>query len=95
MRQAAGLMKQLPAGTVVQISGYADSAGNPTVNTELSQRRANAVRQVLVDAGVNPAMLSAKGYGSSNSLADNGTTEGRSNGRMKNAGATTGASNSA
>jgi len=42
------------------------------------------VRQVLVDAGVNPAMLSAKGYGSSDSLADNGTTEGRSNGRMKN-----------
>lgn len=84
LRQAAGLLKQLPAGTVVQISGYTDSAGNPTVNTELSQRRADAVRQVLVDAGVNPAMLSAKGYGSSDSLADNGTTEGRSNGRMKN-----------
>jgi outer membrane protein OmpA-like peptidoglycan-associated protein len=38
------------------------------------------VRQVLVDAGVNPAMLSANGYGNSDSLANNdGTMEGRSN----------------
>jgi OmpA-OmpF porin, OOP family len=80
LRQAAGLMKQLPAGTVVRISGYTHNAGTPIANTELSQRRANAVRQVLLDAGVNPAMLSAKGYGSSESLANN---NGRSNGRMK------------
>jgi OmpA-OmpF porin, OOP family len=81
LRQAAGLMKELPAGTVVQISGYTDAAGNPTANMKLSQWRANAVRQVLVEAGVNPAMLSAKGYGSPHALAnDNGTTEGRSNG---------------
>jgi len=83
LRQAAGLMKQLPAGTVVQISGYTDTAGNPAANMKLSQRRADAVRQLLVDAGVNPAILSAKGYGSSESLANNVTTEGRSNGRMK------------
>ena len=80
-------MKQLPSGTVIQISGYTHwgythNAGNPTANPNLSQRRANAVRQDLVDAGVNPAMLSAKGYGSSESLATNGTLEGRSNGRM-------------
>jgi len=81
LRQAAGLIKQLPAGTVVQIDGYTDPAGNPTANMKLSQRRADAVREALVEAGVNPAMLSAKGYGES--LADNGTTEGRSNGRKK------------
>jgi len=80
LRQVAGPMKQLPAGTVVRISGYTHNAGRPTTNTELSQRRANAVRQVLVDAGVNPAMLIANGYGSSDSLANNnGTMEGRSN----------------
>jgi OOP family OmpA-OmpF porin len=84
LRQAAGLMKQLPAGTVVQISGYTDGGGNPTANMKLSQQRAEAVRQVLVDAGVIPAMLSAKGYGSSDSLANTkGTTEGRGKGRMK------------
>ncbi|MGA7383482.1 MAG: OmpA family protein [Methylocella sp.] len=81
LRRAAGLIKQMPAGTVVQVSGYTDTAGNPATNMKLSQRRAEAVRQFLVDAGVNPAMLSAKGYGSSESLT-NGTPEGRSNGRM-------------
>jgi OOP family OmpA-OmpF porin len=79
VQQAAGLMKQLPSGTTVRVSGYTDSVGTQAANMRLSQRRAIAVRQVLVDAGVNPAMLSAKGYGSSHSLASkNGTTEGRS-----------------
>jgi OOP family OmpA-OmpF porin len=72
-------MKQLPAGTTVRISGYTDSVGTQAANMRLSQRRANAVRQVLVDARVNPTMLSSNGYGSSHSLASkNGTTEGRS-----------------
>jgi outer membrane protein OmpA-like peptidoglycan-associated protein len=77
-------MKQLPAGTVVWISGYPGGGGNPNANKRLSQRRANAVRQVLVGAGVSPAMLNAKGYASSPSLASNsGTMEGRSSGTMK------------
>jgi outer membrane protein OmpA-like peptidoglycan-associated protein len=77
LQQAA--RKQLSAGTTVLISGYTDSVGTQAANMRLSQRRANAVRQVLIDAGVNPAILSAKGYGSSHSLASkNGTTEGRS-----------------
>ncbi len=85
LRQAAGQMKQLPAGTVVRISGYTHNAGNPTTaDMKLSQRRADTVRQVLVDAGVNPAMLSARGYGSPNSLASkNGTMERRSNSTME------------
>jgi outer membrane protein OmpA-like peptidoglycan-associated protein/uncharacterized protein YidB (DUF937 family) len=79
LQQAAGLMKQSPAGTTVRISGYTDSVGTQAANKRLSQRRANAVRQVLVDAKINPATLSAKGYGSSHSLASKiGTTEGRS-----------------
>jgi OmpA-OmpF porin, OOP family len=81
LQQVAGMMKQMPAKTVVQISGYTDSAGNPTANKKLSQRRADAVRQVLVHAGINPAMLIANGYGSSRPLASEpGTMEGRSNG---------------
>jgi OmpA-OmpF porin, OOP family len=79
LQQAAGLMKQMSAGTKVRIDGYTDSVGRQAANMRLSQRRANAVRQVLVDAKVNPAILSAKGYGSSHSLASkNGTKEGRS-----------------
>jgi OmpA-OmpF porin, OOP family len=84
LRQAAGLIKQLPAGTLVEIRGYTHSIGSPTTNMQLSQRRANAVRRALIHAGVDPAMLSAKGYGSSHSLASkNGTVEGRSNSMME------------
>jgi len=86
LRQAARLIKQLPAGTLVEVSGYTHSIGSPTINMQLSQRRANAVRRALVHAGVDPAMLTAKGYGSSHSLAlasQNGTVEGRSNGLME------------
>ena len=82
LQQAAVLMKQFPAGTVVRISGFSDSTGTPIANMKLSQRRANAVRQVLVDAGVNPAILSANGYGIYHSVASE-TTEGRSNSTMQ------------
>jgi OOP family OmpA-OmpF porin len=80
LREAAGSMKQLPAGMVVRISGFADSTGNPAANKSLSQRRADAVRQVLINAGINPAVLSAKGYGSILSVAssENTAREGRS-----------------
>src|ERR1700732_4765561 len=84
LRQVAGLIKQLPAGTSVEIRGYTYSIGSPTINMQLSQRRANAVRRALVHAGVDPAMLSAKGYGSPHSLASkNGTVESHSNGVME------------
>jgi len=64
LQQAAATASQLPAGTVIEIDGHADSSGDSAANQQLSQRRAEAVRQVLVDAGMNPAMLVAKGYGS-------------------------------
>jgi outer membrane protein OmpA-like peptidoglycan-associated protein/uncharacterized protein YidB (DUF937 family) len=82
--QAARLIKQLPAGTLVEITGYTHNIGSPITNMQLSQRRANAVRRALVHAGVDPAMLTAKGFGGSHSLASkNGTVEGRSNAMME------------
>lgn len=83
LRQVAGPMKQLPAGTVVRISGYTHDAGNPTAYKKLSQRRADAVRQILVHEGINPAKLIANGYGSSRPPApasEPRTMEGRSSG---------------
>jgi OmpA-OmpF porin, OOP family len=84
LQQAAGLMKQLPAGTVVWISSYPGSTGNLTANTKLTQRRVNVVRQYLIGAGVNPAILKAKVYTSPQSIATNGgPMEGRSRSTMK------------
>jgi OOP family OmpA-OmpF porin len=81
LRRIAEQIKQLPPGTVVQLTGYTHSTGTRTaaVDVELAQRRADSVYRVLVHEGVSPAMLSAKGYGSSPSVASvNGIMEGRS-----------------
>ena len=77
LMKAAASMKQLPAGTVIEIGGHTDSSGTPATNLTLSQQRAEAVRSTLVDAGVSPDMLSAKGYGDTQPVASNDTAEGR------------------
>jgi outer membrane protein OmpA-like peptidoglycan-associated protein len=62
---------------VVEIGGYTDNTGDPTANVQLSQQRAEAVRAGLVQAGVDPSMVVAKGYGSASPIAGNDTLEGR------------------
>ena len=77
LQHAATAFKQLPSGTVVEIAGYTDNTGDPAANVQLSQQRAEAVRAALVQAGVDPSILVAKGYGSANPVAGNDTLEGR------------------
>lgn len=77
LNQAAGYIKQLPAGTVIEIGGHTDNTGDAAGNQLLSQQRADAVRQVLIQEGVDPTMLVAKGYGSTQPVASNDTPEGR------------------
>ena len=79
LRRIAEQIKQLPPGTVVQLNGYTHGTRTAAADMELAQRRADSVYRVLVHEGVSPVMLSAKGYGSSPSVASiNGITEGRS-----------------
>jgi outer membrane protein OmpA-like peptidoglycan-associated protein/uncharacterized protein YidB (DUF937 family) len=77
LQQAADKIKALPAGTVIQIAGHTDNVGNADSNMTLSQRRADAVRDALVQDGVNPAMLTATGYGQTRPIASNDTEDGR------------------
>ena len=77
LAKAAATMKQLPAGTVIEISGHTDSTGDPAANLTLSQQRAEAVRNTLTNFGVPAAMLEAKGYGDTKPVASNDTAEGR------------------
>lgn len=77
LQQAATVIKQLPAGTVIEIGGHTDNTGDPASNMQLSLQRAEAVRQVLIQDGVNPAMLTAHGYGETKPVASNDTPEGR------------------
>jgi outer membrane protein OmpA-like peptidoglycan-associated protein len=77
LEKAAADLKQLPKGTQIEIAGYTDNTGDQAANVALSQQRAEAVRDALVQAGVDPGMLVAKGYGSANPVASNDLYEGR------------------
>lgn len=61
----------------VEIQGYTDNIGSESYNMNLSQRRADAVKQYLQSKGVSASRLRATGYGESNPIADNKTAEGR------------------
>jgi outer membrane protein OmpA-like peptidoglycan-associated protein/uncharacterized protein YidB (DUF937 family) len=63
LRQAAGLIRTLPKGATVHIDGYTDASGDAAANVALSRRRAEAVRALLIEAGVKPAELKARGHG--------------------------------
>jgi outer membrane protein OmpA-like peptidoglycan-associated protein/uncharacterized protein YidB (DUF937 family) len=77
LEQSASSIKSAPAGTVLEVGGYTDNAGNPAANQKLSQQRADSVRGFLINKGVNADSLVAKGYGGSNPIASNDTEEGR------------------
>lgn len=67
---------------VAVLEGHTDSTGDEAYNQELSERRANAVRQVLIERfDVNAARITARGYGESRPLASNDTREGRAENR--------------
>ncbi len=65
----------------VEVAGHTDSIGSDGYNKTLSQRRAESVRKYLVSKGVDGSRLTAKGYGESKPIADNGTDAGRAENR--------------
>lgn len=81
LRKVADFLKSYPASSA-EIEGHTDSMGSAASNTALSQRRADAVRQALVDRfGADAGRLSAKGYGPDKPVADNASAEGRAQNR--------------
>ena len=65
----------------VEIQGHTDSNGDDDANLQLSQRRAEAVRQWLVNAGVDASRLTAQGYGETRPLVPNLTAGNRARNR--------------
>lgn len=74
--RAAAQMKIDPSAAFI-INGYASIEGTAAHNMVLSQDRANSVKAYLVNTGVPTANLTAKGNGTANPVADNGTDAGR------------------
>lgn len=61
----------------VAIEGHTDSSGDPVLNQNLSQDRAQAVLNYLVANGVDEERLGAQGFGADRPVADNDTEDGR------------------
>jgi outer membrane protein OmpA-like peptidoglycan-associated protein len=69
------------AAAKVEIGGHTDFRGSASSNQRLSQERADAVRQALLDAGIDTARVTAKGYGEDVPVADNNTLDGQAKNR--------------
>jgi outer membrane protein OmpA-like peptidoglycan-associated protein len=68
-------------GTQVEIAGYTDNRGGAAANLRLSKARADAVRSYLIERGVSPEQLTARGYGADDPVDSNATAVGRSKNR--------------
>jgi OOP family OmpA-OmpF porin len=80
LNEAAQILKE--EGTVgVIVAGHTDSRGTEEYNMGLSQRRADAVKAYLVEAGVAASRLRTEAFGESQPVASNDTEEGRAQNR--------------
>ena len=77
LQAAAKAIQGAPAGIRIQAGGHTDNTGDAAANMVLSQQRADAVVARLKELGVADGVLTAKGYGQEDPIADNNTEEGR------------------
>ncbi len=72
----ASFLKQFPQRKLL-VEGYTDAVGTDAYNMELSQRRADAIRDALAQRGVDTTRIVTKGYGKAYPVADNSGVDGR------------------
>jgi outer membrane protein OmpA-like peptidoglycan-associated protein len=77
---ANALIKEDPLSRMV-VEGHTDSQGGESYNQDLSQRRAQAVRDYLVTRGIASDRITAQGFGLARPIGDNASPEGRANNR--------------
>jgi outer membrane protein OmpA-like peptidoglycan-associated protein len=68
-------------GLNLQIEGHTDSVGSDEFNQQLSERRADSVRDFLAQQGVAGSTITARGFGKTQPVATNDTPEGRQRNR--------------
>ncbi|GAA3767684.1 OmpA family protein [Terriglobus aquaticus] len=80
LAKVSAILQQYP-DLRLQIEGYTDSVGSDELNQKLSDSRARATQDFLVQQGVSAANITAVGYGKTNPVADNSTAAGRAQNR--------------
>ena len=66
---------------MVEVQGHTDSDGSDSYNLDLSQRRADAVREYLISHGIDGARLVSRGFGEGMPIEPNTTAEGKAKNR--------------
>lgn len=78
--RVASVLNQYPT-TLVRVEGHTDSVGSDAYNLDLSNRRANAVKNLLVQRGIADSRIDIVGYGKTMPVATNDTEAGRQKNR--------------
>ncbi len=78
--RVAHVMNQYP-NTLIRVEGHTDSRGSNEYNMDLSNRRANAVRNLLVQRGIAGSRIEVVGFGETMPVASNNTEAGRQKNR--------------
>jgi outer membrane protein OmpA-like peptidoglycan-associated protein len=78
--RVAGILQQYP-DTLIRVEGHTDSVGTEEYNMDLSIRRAQSVRDLLNQRGVDTQRVEVVGYGEAISVATNDTEAGRQRNR--------------
>lgn len=81
LTEIAAILKTLLTESKVTVEGHTDNVGKEDFNQKLSELRASAVMQFLIERGVEKERLESVGYGLTKPIADNGTEEGRAKNR--------------
>jgi len=77
LNRIAGILMTLKQYSIY-VYGYTDDVGTKDYNLKLSARRAQAVRNSLIQAGITPGVITTKGFGKSDPRVKGGTNEARS-----------------
>ncbi len=80
LSKVASALREHPASRV-SVQGFTDSTGGLTINMLLSEARAAAVRNYLMEQGIAPTRISSAGYGAQRPIASNDTSQGRQSNR--------------
>ncbi len=80
LNEVVTILKENP-GVRLGVNGFTDNTGKDETNLTLSEKRALAVKNYLVEKGISENRISYKGFGEENPIADNNTVAGRAKNR--------------
>lgn len=80
LQEIAQVLKEEPTWTI-EFAGHTDNVGDAAMNLQLSKKRSETVRNLLISYGIEASRIKANYFGETKPIADNNTPEGRSNNR--------------